>query len=303
MNEILFAVREAKGDIGRLSEELQKISDACPLRDPLGPVGVDNYLAAGHIYHITQCDILHDYIVGLIDLASNSYGLIGNPGKSHYWCASAFHFEGRKCLGEPLDPEGYVEMEKIGATIIQLGPMRIAITKPPFSNGLEITAVRPVAKVNFDAYRHNVDLKARLKESQRGILIAGPPGSGKSTFAAGVAEYLLGCNYVVKTLESPRDLQVPPEITQYGPLEGSMEASADILLLVRPDYTIYDEVRKTRDFQVFADMRYVGVVMIPLYADTAVFSKTSFKPILSLLLALAPYRRTWHRRSPPVPPW
>lgn len=160
------------------------------------------------------------------------------------------------------DPEGYVEMEKIGASIIQLGPMRIAITKPPFSDGLEITAVRPVAKVNFDAYRHNMELKARLKEAQRGILIAGPPGSGKSTFAAGVAEYLLGCNYVVKTLESPRDLQVPPEITQYGPLEGSMEASADILLLVRPDYTIYDEVRKTRDFQVFADMRLAGVGMI-----------------------------------------
>ena len=160
------------------------------------------------------------------------------------------------------DPEGYVEMEKIGAAIIQLGPMRIAITKPPFSDGLEITAVRPVAKVDFDSYRHNIVLKARLKESQRGILIAGPPGSGKSTFAAGVAEYLLKCNYVVKTLESPRDLQVPPEITQYGPLEGSMEASADILLLVRPDYTIYDEVRKTRDFQVFADMRLAGVGMI-----------------------------------------
>jgi len=72
----------------------------------------------------------------------------------------------------------------------------------------------------------------------------------------------LKCNYVVKTLESPRDLQVPPEITQYGPLEGSMEASADILLLVRPDYTIYDEVRKTRDFKVFADMRLAGVGMI-----------------------------------------
>jgi ATPase len=160
------------------------------------------------------------------------------------------------------DPEGYIEMEKIGAAIIQLGPMRIAIAKPPFSDGLEITAVRPVAKVSFDSYRHSTMLKARLKEGQRGILIAGPPGSGKSTFAAGVAEYLLNCSYVVKTLESPRDLQVPPEITQYGPLEGSMEASADILLLVRPDYTIYDEVRKTRDFQVFADMRLAGVGMI-----------------------------------------
>lgn len=160
------------------------------------------------------------------------------------------------------DPEGYVEMEKMGAAVIQLGPMRIAIAKPPFSDGLEITAVRPVAKVDLDSYKHSSELKGRLKEGQRGLLIAGPPGSGKSTFAAGVAEYLLKCNYVVKTLESPRDLQVPPEITQYGPLEGSMEASADILLLVRPDYTIYDEVRKTRDFRVFADMRLAGVGMI-----------------------------------------
>jgi ATPase len=161
-----------------------------------------------------------------------------------------------------LDPEGYIEIEKMGAAVIQIGPMRIAIAKPPFSDGLEITAVRPIARVELDSYRYNEVLKARLKEGQRGILIAGPPGSGKSTFAAGVAEYLLKCNYVVKTLESPRDLQVPPEITQYGPLEGSMEASADILLLVRPDYTIYDEIRKTHDFRVFADMRLAGVGMI-----------------------------------------
>jgi len=161
-----------------------------------------------------------------------------------------------------LDPEGYVEMEKTGASVVQLGPMRIAIAKPPFSDGLEITAVRPVARVDLDSYRHAPELKERLREGQRGLLIAGPPGSGKSTFAAGVAGYLLNCSYVVKTLESPRDLQVPPEITQYGPLEGSMEASADILLLVRPDYTIYDEVRKTKDFRVFADMRLAGVGMI-----------------------------------------
>jgi ATPase len=160
------------------------------------------------------------------------------------------------------DPKGYIEMEKIGAAVIQLGTTRIAIARPPFSDAMEITAVRPVASAVLEDYRHSDELKARLSEDQRGILIAGPPGSGKSTFAAGVAEYLHKCNYVVKTLESPRDLQVPPEITQYGPLEGSMESSADILLLVRPDYTIYDEVRKTKDFAVFADMRLAGVGMI-----------------------------------------
>jgi ATPase len=32
--------------------------------------------------------------------------------------------------------------------------------------------------------------------------------------------------------------------------------------LVRPDYTIYDEVRKTNDFEVFSDMRMAGVGMV-----------------------------------------
>ena len=41
-----------------------------------------------------------------------------------------------------------------------------------------------------------------------------------------------------------------------------MENTADVLLLVRPDYTIYDELRKNNDFNIFADMRLAGVGMI-----------------------------------------
>jgi ATPase len=63
-------------------------------------------------------------------------------------------------------------------------------------------------------------------------------------------------------MEKPRDLQVGPNITQYTELGGSMENTADSLLMVRPDYTIYDEVRKTDDFEVFGDMRLAGVGMI-----------------------------------------
>jgi ATPase len=63
-------------------------------------------------------------------------------------------------------------------------------------------------------------------------------------------------------MEKPRDLQVGPEVTQYTELGGQMEKTADSLLMVRPDYTIYDEVRKTNDFEVFADMRLAGVGMV-----------------------------------------
>jgi len=160
------------------------------------------------------------------------------------------------------DEESSIEIERRGATVVQLRELRIAIAERPFSDKMEITAVRPIAKVSLDEYGISEELKKRIVEKQRGILIAGPPGAGKSTFAASVANYLLEKGYVVKTMESPRDLMVRDEITQYAPLEGDMSLTADLLLLVRPDYTIYDELRKTSDFQVFADMRLAGVGMI-----------------------------------------
>ena len=160
------------------------------------------------------------------------------------------------------DPKGYNETEKRGVSVIQLREYRIVIARPPFSDGLEITAVRPIVKTKLSDYNLSKKLMERLAERAEGIFVAGAPGQGKSTFAQALAEFYLSMGKVVKTMENPRDLQVPDVITQYTALDGSMEATADILLLVRPDYTIYDEVRKTKDFEVFADMRLAGVGLV-----------------------------------------
>jgi ATPase len=158
--------------------------------------------------------------------------------------------------------DGFVEMSRSGATLIQLGDYRVAIARPPFSDGMEITIVRPLVKLTINDYNFPERLIRRLKERAEGILIAGPPGSGKTTLASSLADFYTSMGKIVKTLESPRDLQVEPEVTQYGPLEGDYEKTAELLLLVRPDYTIFDEVRKTKDFKVFADLRLAGVGMI-----------------------------------------
>ena len=158
--------------------------------------------------------------------------------------------------------EGFIELSEPGMTIVQFRDMRIAVAEPPFADGIEITAVRPIVKTDLDEYALADELRERLSERQRGVLISGAPGAGKSTFAQAVAEFLADSDYAVKTMEKPRDLQVGPNITQYTELDGSMEKTADSLLMVRPDYTIYDEVRKTSDFSVFADMRLAGVGMI-----------------------------------------
>jgi ATPase len=158
--------------------------------------------------------------------------------------------------------DGFVELSHPGMTIVQIRDMRIAVAEPPFADGIEVTAVRPIVKTDLDDYEKADALRDRFTERQRGVLISGAPGAGKSTFAQAVAEFLNDSGYAVKTMEKPRDLQVGPEITQYTELSGSMENTADSLLMVRPDYTIYDEVRKTSDFETFADMRLAGVGMI-----------------------------------------
>lgn len=166
------------------------------------------------------------------------------------------------------DPDGYIEVEKKGASMIQLREYRIAIARPPFSDALEITAVRPVADVSLDDYELSDKLRERLDEQAEGVLVAGAPGAGKSTFAQALAEFYLEKDKVIKTMESPRDLQVDEEVTQYTALEGDMALTSDLLLMVRPDYTIYDELRKSDDFEIFVDMRFAGVGMVGVVHST-----------------------------------
>ncbi len=160
------------------------------------------------------------------------------------------------------EENSFIEYGEHGATVVQLKENRIAIARPPFSDGLEVTLVRPIVKLTLDDYKLSSKLKERLAQRAEGILIAGPPGSGKTCFASSLAEFYFNQGKIVKTMESPRDLQVPPEITQYAPLNGSFAKSANILLLVRPDYTIFDDIRDTRDFEIFSDMRLAGIGMV-----------------------------------------
>ena len=45
-------------------------------------------------------------------------------------------------------------------------------------------------------------------------------------------------------------------------MEGDLEKTAEIIFLVRPDFVIFDEVRRARDFEIFADVRLAGVGLL-----------------------------------------
>ncbi|RLI29762.1 ATPase [Candidatus Bathyarchaeota archaeon] len=157
---------------------------------------------------------------------------------------------------------GFLEIIRDQSIIVQLNSYRIVITRPPLSDGIEITAVKPISKLTLEDYNPPAKLVKRLSERAEGILIAGAPGMGKTTFAQALVEFYKSKGKVVKTLESPRDMQLPPEVTQYSKNATSPREIYDVLLLSRPDYTVFDEMRDEKDFKLFADLRLAGVGMV-----------------------------------------
>ncbi len=166
-------------------------------------------------------------------------------------------------------PEAVIEVDRSGSTIVQMGDYRIIITRPPMSNGWEITAVRPLAKLKLEDYKLPEKLIRRLEERAEGILIAGAPGMGKTTFAQALAEYYARKGKIVKTIESPRDMRLPAIVTQYSKVYADPDELHDILLLSRPDYTVFDEMRTDEDFKLYVDLRLAGIGMIGVVHATS----------------------------------
>lgn len=158
--------------------------------------------------------------------------------------------------------DSFIEIQRTGSTIIQMGIYRIVITRPPFSDGWEITAVKQIKQLNLEDYNLSEKLKIRIAEQAEGVLIAGAPGHGKTSFAAAMAKHYASKEKIVKTIEAPRDLILPDNITQYAVSYGDSQEIHDILLLSRPDYTIFDEMRNTTDFRLFADLRLSGIGLV-----------------------------------------
>lgn len=156
----------------------------------------------------------------------------------------------------------FLEIDRKLSKVLQLGPYRIVIVYPPLSDGLEMTIVKPVKKLSMEDYGLWQDVYDLLKNDAKWILVAWAPWSGKTTFAQALIEVYNKENAIIKTIESPRDLLLSDNIVQYSFTYASHDEVRDILLLSRPDYTVYDEVRNKSDFELYKDLRltWIGLV-------------------------------------------
>lgn len=170
-----------------------------------------------------------------------------------------------------------MEIDRKLSKVLQLGPYRIVIVYPPLSDGTEITIVKPIKKLTMEDYHLDPEIFDLLKNKAKGILISGSPGSGKTTFAQALIDVYHQEHKIIKTLESPRDLLVDDDIVQYSFTYGSHDEVRDILLLSRPDYTVYDEVRNKSDFELYKDLRLTGIGLVGvIHATRAVDSIQRF---------------------------
>ncbi len=173
--------------------------------------------------------------------------------------------------------DAFIEIQRSASTVIQLGRYRIVIVKPPVSSAMELTIVRPIAKLSLPDYQLDETTKHRLLHDAKGILIAGAPGEGKTTFAQALIEEKAKQEIIIKTIESPRDLVVPGNVTQYSFSHAPHNEIRDILLLSRPDRTVYDEIRNKEDFVLYKDLRLTGIGLIGvMHATQAIDSLQRF---------------------------
>lgn len=165
--------------------------------------------------------------------------------------------------------DSFVEIDRTGSTIVQLGMYRIVIVRPPLGSRWMVTAVKPLVKLSLEDYNVSEKLIERFQKKAEGILIAGAPGMGKTTFAQALAEFYQKDGKVVTTIESPRDMRLPPNIVQFSKNFAEKDEIHDILLLSRPDYTFFDELRGDEDFKLYVDLRLAGIGMVGVLHATS----------------------------------
>ena len=155
--------------------------------------------------------------------------------------------------------ESDVTMLRSNAIIIETDKFRVSVAKPPFSDSFEVTIQRnPMG----DLLTEEV-VDAIVEECTRdpgGTLILNADGLYSFPIAERIGEKIRDLGNLVVVIGYSR--RSSTSLPYYGGLNGDLDKTVEFIALNKPDYVIFDELRKPRDFQLIRSLRASGINVV-----------------------------------------
>lgn len=168
-------------------------------------------------------------------------------------------------LGEEAD----IALLRPEAIILETPAYRIKVSKPPFSDRLEITIQRN--PLDLISEPELVDpIVEECGEESHGILLVNVDRLYVFPIAEKLAEKLRDRGFKVEILGRAR--RAASSASYHGPLDGDLEKAVEFLLADPPDILILDEVRKTRDLRIVKEFRFAGSSVLAFLTSTSLRS-------------------------------
>ena len=168
-----------------------------------------------------------------------------------------------------LREEVDISLLRSDAIILETPDYRIKVSKPPFSDRLEITIQRnPLSLISESDL---VDpIVEECAEGSHGILLLNVDRIYFFPIAEKIAERLQDLNLKVEIIGHTR--RASSSASYHGPLDGDLEKTMEFLLVDPPDVLIFDEIKKTRDLKIVREFRSAGSSVLALLTSTSLRS-------------------------------
>lgn len=156
--------------------------------------------------------------------------------------------------------DSFFENEKKSSFIIQIKNYKIMICRPPLSSMNEIIIQKQIQNINIDKYAVDIKIKKDLISKNKGFIIFGNLGSGKSTFMQAIANHLEKYNLNFKILENSKDI-TSNSVASFNSSFIPYTETQIMLMASTPDFVVFDELRFNviEDFRLLRELRSAGI--------------------------------------------
>lgn len=160
-----------------------------------------------------------------------------------------------------------IALLRTSALVVETNQYRIGVAKPPFSDNFEITIQRnPLDSIIKE---NNLDVIIdEAAKSVSGILLLNEDGVYTLPIARALAEKLQKRGTIVKLIGYAKRAPLLHMPAHYSPLNGDLEKSVEFILLNKPDYVVFDEIRRSRDLKLIHELRVSGIGVIAFMSSS-----------------------------------